>query len=399
MGLPSERRWGESDIRPVVLVPDYDAAVPRCLLVFEPPDGGVAENVMRLALGLRSRGWEPWIAGPERAIIHPALARAGIPIARLPLVRGYGRPHTDARALRRLIAIMARGSFDLMHAHSAKAGVLGRLAASLTGTPAIYSPHCFPFVGPWALPRRTFSVAVERALGPRSAAIVCVSQEERRQALRHGLAAPERLHVVHNGCEPCDPALEPDTELGRFASEGTLAATLTVLRPQKAVHVFVEAAPAILERVPDARLAVIGDGELRGELEQLARRLEVGPRLRFFGFEPPASRQLSALDIFVLPSSWEAFPISILEAMACGVPQVVTEVGGSGEAVSDGETGLVCPPEDPAALADRVVELLRDPARRARMATASRARHRERFMLDRMVDETAAVYGRVADGA
>jgi glycosyltransferase involved in cell wall biosynthesis len=125
----------------------------------------------------------------------------------------------------------------------------------------------------------------------------------------------------------------------------------------------------------------------------------VGPRLRFFGFEPPASRQLSALEIFVLPSSWEAFPISILEAMACGVPQVVTDVGGSGEAVSDGETGLVCPPEDPAALADRVVELLRDPARRARMATASRARHRERFMLDRMVDETAAVYGRVADGA
>jgi len=101
------------------------------------------------------------------------------------------------------------------------------------------------------------------------------------------------------------------------------------------------------------------------------------------------------IDIFVLPSAWEALPISVLEAMACGVPQVATDVGGTREAVSHGETGLLCPPNDPAALADRVVELLRDPARRERMAAASQRRHRERFTLGRMITETAAVYERV----
>lgn len=372
--------------------------MPRCLLVFEPPDGGVAENVMRLALGLPEHGWEPWVAGPEEALIHPVLEEAGVPTAKLPLVRGYGSPGTDVRGLRRLAGILSRERFDLAHAHSAKAGVLGRIAARMSGTPIVYSPHCFPFVGPWGLPRRAFSIGVERALGPLTDTILCVSDQERELALEHGLAPPERLTVVHNGCEPCPGGLEPDPELEAFTAGGPSAATIAVLRPQKAVHVFVQAAPAILERVPDARLAVIGNGDERERLRELAASLGLGERLRFFDYHPPAARQLASLDVFVLPSAWEAFPISILEAMACGVPQVVTDVGGSGEAVGVGETGLLCPPNDPPALADRIVELLRDPDRRARMADASRARHRDHFGLDRMVERTAALYDHVAAG-
>jgi glycosyltransferase involved in cell wall biosynthesis len=370
--------------------------MPRCLLVFEPPDGGVAENVLQLALGLREHGWEAWAAGPREAIIYPELEAAGVPIARLPLVRGYGSPTQDARALRALIAIMLRHDFDLAHAHSAKAGVLGRLAARAARLPILYSPHCFPFVGPWGVGRRWFSVGVERALGPSTAAIVCVCEQERALAGEQRLTPPDRLHVVYNGCKPCRRSLGRDPSLAEFAAGGPLAASIAVLRPQKSVHVFLQAAPEILARVPDARLAVVGDGELRGELEALALRLALGPRVRFFDFEPPMSRQLTELDVFVLPSAWEAFPISVLEAMACGVPQVATDVGGTREAISDGETGLLCPPNDPAALADRVVELLRDPARRERMAGASRSRQVELFSLDRMVAETASVYERVA---
>jgi glycosyltransferase involved in cell wall biosynthesis len=96
----------------------------------------------------------------------------------------------------------------------------------------------------------------------------------------------------------------------------------------------------------------------------------------------------------VLPSSWEAFPIGVLEALACGVPQVATDVGGTGEAVAP-DTGVLVPPHDPAALASGVSALLADPGRRAQMAAASRARHAQRFGVERMVAATAAVYEEV----
>jgi glycosyltransferase involved in cell wall biosynthesis len=386
--------------------------MPRCLLVFEPPDGGVAAHVATLAQTLPDHGWSPVVAGPTQATIYPELERAGVPLVKLPIGRSL-EPRAYARALRQLTSLIGDGDFDLVHAHSSKAGAIARVAARLARTPTIYTPHCFGFVGPVGVPRKLASAAVEGVLGRFTDAIVCVAEEEWRVALARRIAAPSRLHVVHNGCPPCpgaslqasgmapqasDPAAPaaeipaPLPELAALAAEGPVAACVTVLRQQKGVDVFLRAAPSILERCPHARLAVVGNGDLRGELEAVALELGIGPRLRFVDFEPPAARALSSLDVFVLPSRWEAFPISVLEAMACGVPQVATDVGGTGEAVDDGSTGLLCPPEDPAALADRVVRLLRDPEGRSAMAAASRQRHADRFTVEGMTAGTAEVY-------
>jgi glycosyltransferase involved in cell wall biosynthesis len=362
----------------------------------EPPDGGVAENVLRLALGLPAHGWQPYVAGPADAITYRRLREAGVPIARLPLERGFGTPGADLRALRRLTGIVRREGFDLVHAHSAKAGVVGRIAARVGGTRVLYSPHCFPFVGPWGPLRRVFAVTVERSLAPLTDAFVCVADEERRVALGERVAPDRKLHVIHNGSPACARDLEPDAALAEFRDSGLLAACITVLRPQKSVDVFVEAAPRVLEELPDARLAVVGDGPLRGELEAKAASMRLDPeRFRFFAFRPPAARQLGSVDLFVLPSAWEAFPISILEAMACGVPQVATDVGGTAEALVDGETGLLCPPGDPVALAQRLVEALSDPERLLRMGSAGRERHDSLFTVDRMVARTAELYDRL----
>jgi glycosyltransferase involved in cell wall biosynthesis len=369
--------------------------VPRCLLVFEPPDGGVAENVLQLALGLPERGFEVALAGPEEAIVYDRLP-PGTQVSRLAFQRGYGHPLQDLRALRALVRLMRAQAFDLVHCHSAKAGVLGRLAARMARTPVVYSPHCFPFVGPWGFARRQFSTRVERALGRRSDAIVCVADQERRLALTERVAPADRLHVVHNGCAPCEPVAE-DGQLAAFAQEGPLAACVSVLRAQKSIDTFIRAAPLVLERMPEARLAVVGDGPMGDELHALAGELGLDrdERFRFFGFEPPASRQLQSLDVFVLPSAWEAFPISVLEAMACGVPQVATDVGGTSEALVDGETGRLCASGDVEALAERVTELLADAELRARMGAAARGRHAALFSVERMVDGTAAVYREV----
>ncbi len=370
----------------------------RVLLVMEPPDGGVAEHVLRLALGLPAHGWQPYVAGPRDAITYGPLREAGVPVARLPLERGFGTPGADIAALRRLGGLIRRERFDLVHAHSAKAGVVGRLAGRVGETPVLYSPHCFPFVGPWGLPRRLFALSVERALSPLTDAIVCVADEERRVALREHVAPDHKLHVVHNGSPRCAGDLAPDDGLARFRASGPLAACITVLRPQKSVDVFLDAAPRVLAELPEARLAVVGDGPLRADLQAKAAGLALDPeRFRFCAFRPPAARQLGSVDLFVLPSAWEAFPISILEAMACGVPQVATDVGGTAEALVDGETGFLCPPGDPLALAERIVQALREPDRLAVMGEAGRERHDELFTVERMVARTAEVYEHVLD--
>lgn len=351
---------------------------------------------MQLALRLRSHGFEPELAGPLDAAIYPAVEQRGVPIWRLSFERGYGHPHRDAAVVRRLIALMRARRYDLTHCHSAKAGALGRLAGQASRTPTVYSPHSFPFVGDFSGLRRAFALSVERVLAPLTTAIICVCEEERRIASERRLRPPSALHVVYNGCSPCEDDVAPDERLESMRRNGPVAAAVTVLRAQKSVDVLLDAVPLVLERVPDARIAVVGDGPLREELHAHAARLGIDrdERFAFLPFEAPATRHLKAMDVYVLPSSWEAFPIGVLEALACGVPQVATDVGGTGEAIVS-DTGLLVPKRNPEALAGALCELLGNSRRREAMAKAARARHAERFGVDRMATETAAVYRRV----
>lgn len=372
--------------------------VTRVLLLFEPPDGGAAENVVQLTLGLRAEGFEPELAGPLESVIYERARAAGVAVWPLSLERGYGRPHRDLAALRLLVGLIRGRHYDLVHCHAAKAGVLGRLAATALGKPVIYTSHSFPFVGDFSEARRLFSIGVERALGPLSDAILCVCESERQEALDHKLTDPSALHVIYNACAPCLKDIEPDPSLSRMREGGPVAAAVTVLRAQKSVDVLLDAAPLVFERVPDARIAVVGDGPLREELHAHAARLglDKDERFAFLPFEAPPARHLRAMDLYVLPSSWEAFPIGVLEAMACGVPQVATDVGGTGEAVTP-DTGRMVPKRDPRALAEAMCELLSDPERLEAMAEASRARHAKQYTLERMVAETAGLYRHVLE--
>ncbi|MGO9249766.1 MAG: glycosyltransferase [Solirubrobacteraceae bacterium] len=374
--------------------------MPRVLLAFEPPDGGVAENVGQLALGLSSHGWEAEVAGPGDAAPYAQLEAAGVPVHRLALGRGYSQLDSEASSFAALLGLLHRGDFDLIHCHSSKAGVLGRLAALARGVPSLYSPHCFAFAGGLRRPWQIAATAVERTLGHMGGSVLCVCEDERHVALRVGVAPPERLYVVHNGCEACPHEIEPEPALAALAGRGPLAGSVAALREQKRLDVLIDAAPLIFARVPEASVAIVGNGPLREQLQARASHLGLDgdARFAFLPFTPPAARALKALDVYVLPSAWEAFPIGVLQALACSVPQVVSDVGGSREAVTP-ETGTLVPPNDPSALADAIVGFLSDPQRRTAAAKASRQRHAERFGVARMVAETAAVYDAVVAGA
>jgi glycosyltransferase involved in cell wall biosynthesis len=366
--------------------------VPRVLQLFEPPDGGVARHVLDLALGLGEHGWEVELAGSRDAIVWPEVEAAGLRTHVLPFVHGYRDPGSDARVFRRLVPLLRRERYDLVHCHSSKAGASGRVAAALAGSPAVYTPHGFAFKAGHPLLRIAFA-AIERGLAPRARRIICVSEDERRLARRMRLGGGDRLRVIHNGCAHV-PGVPPDPRLIAHAAGHPLAAAVTVLRPEKGVDVFLDAVPLVLERMPEARLAVVGSGPSEPDLRARAAPLLADERFAFLSFEPPVERHLNAIDVFVLASRREGLPIGPLEAMACGVPQVATAVGGTPEAVT-AETGVLVPPSDPDALADGIVALLRDPQRRERAAAASRARHAAEFDLRRTVAATAALYDEV----
>ena len=246
----------------------------RIALVCEPPDGGAAEHVAQLVRGLPAHGHEPVLYAPE------AFAPA-VDFVPLPFRRDYAHPADDARAFARLVREL-RG-FDLVHAHSSKAGVVARLAGWSSRRPVVYTPHGFPFVGEMREARRVFSHVVERLLAPPTAAIIGVCAFERDLARANQLH-PRMLAVVHNGSPACD---------GPLKRPGLVVGTVSALRRGKGVDVFLDAVPAILAAVPGAELVIAGEGPQAAELQAHPSAKLV----RWEPYRPPASNHLRPVEI------------------------------------------------------------------------------------------------------
>jgi glycosyltransferase involved in cell wall biosynthesis len=172
--------------------------------------------------------------------------------------------------------------------------------------------------------------------------------------------------------------------------------TVARLDAVKGLDILLRAFARVLERLPEARLLVVGDGPEARALHDLARGLGLRDRVIFTGAIPAAARCLPALDLYVSASRREGLPLAVLEAMACGLAVVATRVTGHVDLIEDGMTGVLVPPEEPAALAAAAMALLQDPARRRAMGQAGRERVETRFVLARMVDQVGALYRQAA---
>ena len=194
--------------------------------------------------------------------------------------------------------------------------------------------------------------------------------------------------VVENGIAPVVPHPAPRAELG-LAPDALVIGGIGRLHPQKGWDVLVEAAPAIAADLPGSVLVVVGEGDERARLEA---RPGAG-HVRFVGYREAASTLVGAFDLLVVPSRYESFGLVVVEAMLAGVPVVATAVPGLEGVV--GDAGVLVPPEDPEQLAKAVVALARDPDRRSDLAARGRRRAEERYGVERMARETAAVYDRL----
>lgn len=356
--------------------------------MLQPQDGGVAAHVLQVATGLRRRGWDIEVATPAASSIVEPLAEAGVPVHPLALVRDPGP--SDVAAARTLRALDRERRYGLVHGHSSKAGALVR-AALPDARRLLYTPHCFAFAARFGGARRLAYRAIEQAAVSRSAAIVAVCEWERQQAAALWGAAT-RVQRIPHGVATCDGA-DPDPELVAFKGDEPLAGMVSVLRPQKDPLFAIRAVARLAAsgRLP-GRFAIVGNGPIEAEVRAEIDRLGVHEHVRWFPYGGSVGPHLAALDLFVLPSAWEAMPLSLLEAMSCGLPILATDVGGTPEVVTDGVTGRLVPGGDELELALGLLQLLSDADLRARLGAAGRREWQSRFQVERMLDDTEALY-------
>jgi glycosyltransferase involved in cell wall biosynthesis len=358
--------------------------------------GGGAVHVRDLALALDPTRFAAQVAmADDGGTVSPDdFAAAGIPFHSLDIAAGFSL--SAIGQLRRLL-----NGVDLLHMHGARAALFGRLAAHSLGAAVrprvVYSIHGFaaPHYPP---PRRQVLLAVEHALAPITDLYVCVSHAEKEALLAAGVANARPVRVIWNGIdiqrfaglvgrgEQVRSALQVPTEAF------VVTTVCRLFRPrdfQTLLHAFRQ----VLDRLPGAHLLIVGDGPLRPQIEGLVASLHLENHAHLLGMRRDVPQILRATDVLVLSSkSWEGLPLTVLEAMASSLPVVASDVGGTREAIVDGETGLLFPSGDATALAQGTLSLARDPLLARQMGQHGLARAREHFTFQRMARETAALY-------
>jgi len=304
-----------------------------------------------------------------------------------------GRGSADLGRLRRLRAALRHLAPDVLHTVLWSGNCYGRMAALGLGIPVVIAAERN------VIARPAWQVAIERVLDRSTDAYLVNSA-----AVADGLVTRERLpgakiRVVHNGI---DLTRFPPFSLDRVAARRAagfdprrrLVAQVGRLTAQKDYPTFLAAAARVATQVADVDFLVVGDGELRGELEAEVGRLDLGGRVRFLGLRHDVPALLGAVDVLALTSRWEGLPNVVIEAMATGAVAVATDVGGARELLVSGETGFIVPPGDAGAVADAVLAALRTPEAAFRIATAARRRIETEFTVDAMVRRTMELYER-----
>jgi L-malate glycosyltransferase len=340
---------------------------------------GGQNQALLTARGALARGHGVLLACRRGGALAERARAVGVPVAELPL-----RGDVSPGALLPLRRLAGKDVPDAMLLNDSHAVLPGLFAAASRATRSVAVRRVdFPLRGPFS--RRKYAachrvIAVSRGIG----AVLA----------RGGLPAA-RVRLVYEGV-PDRPAQAGGREalaaLGVPAS-APLVGNVAALTDHKDHRTLIEAAALVVRALPEARFVIIGDGELRADLEALAKARGLSARVLFLGFSSDLDRLLPAFDVFCLSSHLEGLGTSLLDAMAFARPVVATRAGGIPEAVEDGVTGRVVPVRDPAALAEGLLAVLRDAELRARLGAAGRQRYLERFTDARMVDETLAILG------
>jgi len=358
---------------------------PRVLMLVTLAEvGGAQMSVSHLLPALR-RDFDVTVAAHGSGLLRETAQEAGIPFVPLDHLRREIHPWHDLLALVELVRLCRRVRPDVVHVHSSKVGILGRIAAVLARVRIrLYTVHGWSFAAYRGSARHLF-LRAERLVRPITTAVICVSHASREQGIEARACDAERTVVIHNAVDTTPFLATTRTEgppriisVARFAFPKDFAALVRALAMISA----------------DYRATFVGDGPALSDIATVVEMQGLEAKVSLLGARDDVQELLASSDIFALSSRSEGHPVSLLEAMAAGLPVVATDVGGVGESVVDGETGLLVPAGNVTALAAALELLVEDAWLRRRLGTAGRARARELFDLSRFRSSHLEVYQR-----
>ncbi len=365
----------------------------RVLHLIRPAAGGMKNHLLSLLRHCDRELFDPIVACPgymARDLTSLAFKTIELPI------RGELSPLSDLRIIKQLAGILKDERITILHAHSSKAGLVGRVAARLAGTPLVFlTAHNSIFYEAWPFWKKSLFAFAERLLNRYTDRLITVSEALRDELIKRENLDQDKVVTIQNGIETelfetqvrrCFTLRNLDLPLS-----GQAVGMVARLAPQKGVTYFLQAA-AMLAGDYNVNFVVIGDGPLHRQLEEEALSLGIRDKVVFTGERDDVPFLLPALDVFVLSSLTEGFPLTILEALAAGRPVVATRVGGVPEIIRDNINGLLVEPADPAGLAIAVASLLSDSDKAAAIGQAGKALVKEKFTAAVMVRKVEEEY-------
>lgn len=326
------------------------------------------------------------------------LKRLGTNITTIDQLKRALNPINDLWAFLRLYLLFYQEKFDIVHTHTAKAGVLGRIAARLAGTSAIvHTPHGHNFYGYFSPFISKIVVILERFIAYFTDRIIALTELEKKDFVIFKVIQPEKITVINSGLELDNYRkiiVDVQNKRGELQIEQNevIVGMIGRLEPVKGLQYLIAAAKLVIEKFSNVKFLIVGEGSLRNKLESQCKKLDIFDKFIFTGWREDIPQILSILDILVLPSLNEAVGRILIEAGACGKPVVATDVGGIPEVVKDNQTGILVPPKDAHGLAHAIISLLEDERKRQSMGEAAKNWVDDKFSVERMVNKVSHLY-------
>jgi glycosyltransferase involved in cell wall biosynthesis len=367
--------------------------------------GGSAENTLLTAIGLSQKGYETTIVcgnsdNPQSVNEKKAIG-CGVSILRLTQLVRRPSPVKDPFALFLLYRLMRRGRYDLVHTHTSKAGIIGRIAARLARIPCIvHTPHGHIFYGYFSTFLTSIFVYFERFTSKFTDAQITLTHREKSDYISKSIGSPGRLFPVYSGID-LEPFLHPQVtrqEMRRRLGVDEhcfIAVTVARLVPVKNHALIISAAERLKNQFRDIRFVFVGDGELKDRLQRHIDSLGLSDRFLFAGWRNDIPEVLAACDIFIMCSKNEGMGRAFVEAQAAGVPVIGSRVGGVFEVLDEGRTGYLVDADNADELAEKIELLYRRRSHTHALSEACRKWVTPKFSVAIMVDEIENIYRKV----